>query len=149
MAYTNIEKRRETNRKAYHNNKHKEYNIERQKKLAKLWYEKNKKSCLLRARKNRLARIYNLSVEEYDSKLNAQNGKCAICSELPVNNKLLSVDHCHKTGKVRGLLCHKCNAALGMLREDINIFNSAISYLKQHWPVDDEDTLEEDASDTD
>jgi hypothetical protein len=52
-----------------------------------------------------------LSVEEYDAMLKAQGGGCAICGNPPKTRRL-DVDHDHKTGKVRGLLCHRCNRAL-------------------------------------
>ena len=62
-----------------------------------------------------------------------QNGKCAICDEIPKSERGLHVDHCHKTGKVRGLLCHWCNTGIGALKENPNTLLQAIDYLrKQH-----------------
>ena len=73
---------------------------------------------------------YGLSLEELALLLKDQGGCCAICgeseSELPRD---LVVDHCHTTQRVRGLLCHKCNVALGGFRDDIDILASATSYL--------------------
>lgn len=57
-----------------------------------------------------------------------QNGKCAICGIIPLRR--LSVDHCHKTGKIRGLLCHYCNTALGMFKDDTEIIEKALVYLR-------------------
>jgi hypothetical protein len=60
-----------------------------------------------------------------------QNDLCKIC--IKPNSKRygrLSVDHCHKTNKVRGLLCDKCNMAIGLLYDDITILNNVINYLK-------------------
>lgn len=54
---------------------------------------------------------YGITLDDYNSVLEAQNGRCAICGELPSNH--LCIDHDHKTGKVRGLLCISCNVALG------------------------------------
>jgi len=58
---------------------------------------------------------YGISVEQYEAMLKQQSGCCAICKKAPGENARgrLHVDHCHKTGKIRGLLCVKCNMALG------------------------------------
>jgi hypothetical protein len=61
------------------------------------------------ARAARLAQVFNLTPEEYDQILEHQGGKCAICHRLPKPGKRLAVDHDHKTGFVRGLLCFMCN----------------------------------------
>ncbi len=61
-----------------------------------------------------------------------QGYSCAICGETERNlNRGLFVDHCHKTGKIRGLLCIKCNMAMGLMSDDIDVLASAISYLQQ------------------
>ena len=81
-----------------------------------------------------LIKTYGITLDKYKQMLEAQNGVCAIC-HLPetrkskYNDYTLAVDHDHKTGKIRGLLCHGCNNCLGILKEDINIFQSAIDYL--------------------
>jgi phage-related protein len=75
---------------------------------------------------------YNLTPEEYQQILEAQNGKCAICKKKETfdqTGKELAVDHSHKTGEVRGLLCQTCNQALGMLGDSLELLHSAISYL--------------------
>ena len=66
-----------------------------------------------------------------------QNYVCAICfnPEIRVHRLTqtvtsLSVDHCHKTGKVRGLLCHSCNTALGLLKDNTDVMRLAINYLE-------------------
>jgi hypothetical protein len=86
-----------------------------------------------------LKRDYGLSLEAYSSMLVKQNGLCAICgtpngSERSNNNgrKVLAVDHDHKTGVVRGLLCSLCNQALGLLLEDPELFRKAAEYLELH-----------------
>jgi len=88
-----------------------------------------------------LRRTFNLSLQEYGEILVAQNGVCAICNqpERTKRNgktKALSVDHNHETGKIRGLLCHDCNTAIGKLKEDKMIFLSAIRYLEKHAGVE-------------
>jgi hypothetical protein len=57
-----------------------------------------------------------------------QGGACAICKQPPTRRPLF-VDHCHTTGKVRGLLCHGCNAALGFMRDDHTRTSAATEYL--------------------
>lgn len=75
---------------------------------------------------------YGLSDGEYQRKLELQLGGCAICKkQCDVRNRL-SVDHDHKTGVVRDLLCHRCNMVLGWLQEDENLFINMIEYLKRH-----------------
>jgi hypothetical protein len=75
---------------------------------------------------------YGISTIEYNQMLVSQNFLCKICKvhHTEAHNGLY-VDHCHKSEKVRGLLCQKCNSAIGMLREDINIINNVLEYLKQ------------------
>jgi len=80
----------------------------------------------------RLKKLYGLSVDEYKQMYSEANGKCQVCniSEDKLN-KRLSVDHCHTTGKVRGLLCSKCNTALGQLDDDLNKISALYSYLQE------------------
>jgi len=73
---------------------------------------------------------YGLTKEQYKIIFNKQKGLCFICKKQCASGQNLSVDHCHKTGKVRGLLCKKCNTALGMLEDNIQYFEAAILYLK-------------------
>lgn len=76
---------------------------------------------------------YNLSQEEYDFKLKQQNYSCAICDiHQDDYSKEFSVDHCHKTGKVRALLCNQCNSGIGFFRESVSIMKKAISYIKKY-----------------
>ena len=75
---------------------------------------------------------YGLTTVRFDEMLSAQNGKCAICGATAPNHhkKRLNVDHCHKTGAVRGLLCDACNRAIGLLKDDPEIMKRAISYIQ-------------------
>lgn len=80
-------------------------------------------------RKHRLKR-YGLTIEEYQSLSDSQDGRCAIC-EFKVFDNPLIVDHCHITKKIRGLLCNKCNIAIGLLRDDPQLVRSALIYLER------------------
>lgn len=97
--------------------------------------------------RRRLLKQFGLTLEQYDEMHKNQDAKCKICkrSETRINNERgkickLSVDHCHKTGKVRGLLCFNCNAALGMVKESIPILEEMIKYL--NFYADQSDTSE-------
>jgi hypothetical protein len=85
-----------------------------------------------------LRRSYGIGREEYLTILEAQGGVCAICRK-PERRKIargkptnLCVDHNHRTGKIRGLLCAGCNAAIGHLNDDIAVVVALIDYLKMH-----------------
>lgn len=84
-----------------------------------------------------LKRLYGMTMTEYSEMLTAQNGKCAIC-ENPETSMLhgkvrdLSVDHCHKTGKIRQLLCNACNHMLGASKENVETLLAAVEYLKKN-----------------
>lgn len=74
-------------------------------------------------------RKYGLEPGEYDKMLAAQYGRCAICGNKPVTIRL-AVDHDHVTGKVRGLLCKRCNRALGLWEGDVDKMYSLIAYVR-------------------
>jgi hypothetical protein len=78
-----------------------------------------------------MKRAYGLDFKNYEKMLHEQGGVCAICSSPPPNNRKtrLAIDHCHKTGKVRGLLCDRCNRSIGLLKDDVSVLKSAIKYL--------------------
>lgn len=86
----------------------------------------------------RLLRDYGITPVDYAEMLDAQGGVCAICGEPETTKhkkgtvRQLSVDHNHKTGKVRGLLCHNCNCGIGRLKDDIEKLRKAIAYLESH-----------------
>ena len=79
-------------------------------------------------RRCNLRRNYGIEVEEYDEMLEAQGGVCAICGG-EAHREFFDVDHCHETGRVRGLLCASCNMGLGKFRDDPKILQNAIDYL--------------------
>lgn len=86
-------------------------------------------------RNRKLKAKYGLTSDCYNAILKSQNGKCKICESSDSRNKkykYLVVDHCHKTGKVRGLLCDYCNVALGRFEDDIERIKKAIKYLEEH-----------------
>ena len=92
-------------------------------------YRKIKPRSYLTRKKEWLKSLYGMTLEEYDNMFNKQNGVCAICFQPCKSKKGLAVDHNHKTGKVRGLLCANCNGAIGMLQEDPAIIDRAKEYI--------------------
>lgn len=76
----------------------------------------------------RLNKTYGITIDDYNKLLKHQNGVCAICGQFP-DDGILVVDHNHKTNKIRGLLCHKCNFGIGIFRDSKTLLNNAVSYL--------------------
>lgn len=91
------------------------------------WQKKNPESVKRSKRKAVLKAQYGISVEDFDSMAASQGFACAICKLVPI--KTLHVDHCHKTNKIRGLLCSQCNTAIGLLKENAEFLSRAITYL--------------------
>ena len=87
---------------------------------------------------SKLKKYYGITVADYENMLQAQSGKCAICKSSTSSsrnykrslNAKFAVDHCHQTKKVRGLLCTKCNRALGLLNDDVESVLRMAEYLK-------------------
>lgn len=90
------------------------------------WYHNNKE----RSKNNHLNRMYGITLDEYNIKLSEQNNQCAICNNI--SKRSLHVDHCHKTGQIRGLLCLACNTLIGYSKENIDSLKNAINYLIKH-----------------
>jgi hypothetical protein len=93
------------------------------------WRRANPEKDARNFRKAALKRNYGLSVEQYEAMHQRQGGVCAICKEECPIERVLSVDHCHTTGRVRGLLCSLCNKAIGLLKDSPERLRAAINYL--------------------
>jgi len=111
--------------------------------ITRAWYRKNKEKCQERCKawwaknsdKRRdywYKRHYGVSYNYYKMLEASQNNKCAICKQSEQFYKTLCLDHDHETLKNRGLLCHKCNSALGMVHDSVWILESMIKYIKEH-----------------
>lgn len=86
-------------------------------------------------RSNHLLRKYLITPAIYEHILLMQGNKCAICGSDHNGRSTDSyflVDHCHETDQIRGLLCHPCNAAIGLVKDDIATLKNAISYISQY-----------------
>lgn len=82
-------------------------------------------------RKHNLKSCFGITPQQYNEMLKQQNGGCAICGEINKNGRRLSIDHDHETGKIRGLLCNKCNSVLGWAGDSIAALAGAIKYLNK------------------
>lgn len=108
-------------------------------KRSKKYYIDNPEKCKRTRRNNNLKNRYGLTPEDLEKMLRDQDNKCAICGQEMFlhgtsadKNKIAHVDHDHKTGKVRGLLCNECNIGLGKFMDNTDYLLSAISYLKKN-----------------
>lgn len=91
------------------------------------------KLCQISQREYNYRRSYGITIDDYDKLFKSQDGKCAICDTTTPSNRVniehFAVDHDHKTGEVRGLLCSRCNFGLDHFKDDIVILENAIQYL--------------------
>jgi hypothetical protein len=88
---------------------------------------RNKPEVKEKIKDRRLQIRYGITMAEYWNMVAVQGGVCAIC--MKPDGKKLHVDHDHKSGKIRGLLCGNCNKALGLFKDDTKILVTALSYL--------------------
>jgi len=74
-------------------------------------------------------KTFGLTIQQYEEMLQQQQGVCAICTEICTSGKRLAVDHCHVTGRVRQLLCRRCNQSIGKFNDDPVLLQKAVDYL--------------------
>lgn len=115
---------------------------------SKKWYQKCKENGTLKkssyrpsieqGRKNYIKYAYGITIEKYEEMTLTQDNKCSICGKeenIKHQNgkvKRLAVDHCHISGKVRGLLCTNCNTGLGKFKDSRELLAAALAYLDSH-----------------
>lgn len=103
-------------------------------KYQRVWRKNNPE----RAKSHNLRKSYGIDLKEYERLVAAQQGMCAICSSPETTKdkdggpRMMPVDHDHKTGKVRALLCTQCNRGLGMFTDSIEKLRAAVDYLEKH-----------------
>ena len=117
----------------------------------KIYYHGKCKSCFIKekqkdytpekGRDKNLRHSYGITLQEYNQMLTNQDSKCATCGTTEPGGRksgrgggadVFVVDHCHKTGEVRGLLCHSCNRSMGLLGDNVSILSEMIKYLQNH-----------------
>jgi hypothetical protein len=99
--------------------------------------ERNKEKVYRSGRNTRYKILYGITLDEYEQMAKAQGNLCSLCQkpQAQIKNKknsMLHVDHCHKTGKVRSLLCNRCNVGIAFFQECPELFQKAIHYLEIH-----------------
>ncbi len=97
----------------------------------KKYCKANKEKMTLAHRKWCIKNTYGMTLEQYDQMFEDQGGVCKTCGKVNRDGRRLYIDHDHETGKVRGLLCHRCNSLLGYVKDDIDILQNMIAYLKE------------------
>jgi len=107
-------------------------------------YHSSKRHKTLK-RDKELQNKFGINLPTYDKIIEEQGGGCAICGDA--SKITLAVDHCHETGRVRGLLCGKCNRALGLLRDNPDIIKKALKYLTREYIIQSENDIERKTSD--
>ncbi|WP_084206625.1 endonuclease VII domain-containing protein [Segniliparus rugosus] len=101
---------------------------------ANAWRRTNAERSLRADHNKHLKKKYGLTIEQYEEMVAVRGNKCDICGRTPIevgDSRRLSVDHCHKTGRIRGLLCRWCNTAIGQLQDSVQVMENAIKYMKE------------------
>ena len=117
-----IENIKQKRRQSYLENREQELNENAE------YYRKNKLKLYLA----KIPTQYKITIDKYYEMWDNQKGKCFICEEPPSEKQNLCIDHDHLTGKVRGLLCTKCNKALGLFKDNKELLSKALNYLKEN-----------------
>lgn len=102
-----------------------------------MWIKKFRENNVEYCREVALKKNFGINLDDYNKMHEVQGGVCAICGQPETQMrggkvKWLAVDHNHKTGSIRELLCHDCNTGMGKLKEDPVIINSVLRYLEKH-----------------
>ncbi len=122
IRYQNLSKQAISKIKLYRKNNQRHYTDWQIK-----WNKEHPTSLLTTVLKSK----YGITLDYYLSLLNKQKNRCAICRKSePFLNRRLAIDHCHRTGKVRGLLCTNCNTFLGRIEDNPKLLERAIAYVK-------------------
>jgi|SRR3972149_3232746 len=132
--------RTEESKEYYIKNKERINSSESHRLASRRYYQKNRIKIIARKkelpsqspeafRRRSLKKNYGLTVEEYDLLLVKQDNVCAICRKVCRTHSFLSIDHCHTTGKIRGLLCNDCNRGIGLLKDNVENIKRSLEYL--------------------
>lgn len=104
---------------------------------ARNWNNTNKERAVETKRRRELPLLYGITYEQYEDMHDAQQGVCALCGQKETSTHStgtpfrLAVDHCHTTGRVRGLLCQNCNRAIGLLKDNPVLLRKAADYIEK------------------
>jgi hypothetical protein len=129
------EKRKEQMREYMRGYTRKPYNRdkEKQREACRKWerkvHERDPEANSLRKRRALLKHRYGITLEEFNALLAKQNSRCAICCLS--DNVVWHIDHCHVSGKFRGVLCSQCNKGLGHFKDSLILLLAAVKYLEE------------------
>lgn len=113
----------------HYREKHRKKSNEERKKV----YQERKAKTTFETRKDKRLKLrFNISLSDFQKMLEDQDSKCYICETLFITDRDAHVDHNHKTGRIRKLLCRPCNTSLGLLEENRQILSNCIKYLEEH-----------------
>lgn len=98
----------------------------------KKWMEWHNSKSFAEKKDRRLRNDFGITLDEYHDMFERQEGLCAICGEPQRRNRLLAVDHNHKTGEVRALLCDSCNTALGYAKDNPIVIRRMADYIEKY-----------------
>lgn len=122
--------------KEAHNTRCRNYyhqNIDKMRKYKREWERKNRENS---GRVWELKKDFGITIQEYNQLFLLQGGCCAICGKHQSKEwRRLSVDHCHQSSKIRGLLCSVCNRALGLFKDNpelLRLLRKSVEYLNSH-----------------
>lgn len=124
------------NGKAAKNKIHKSACKECVKASARKWVQDNPEHHARTRYAYELARTYGITIEEYEALISKQGNGCAICGSVETKVHAsgtvfrFSVDHCHESGKIRGILCMTCNRGIGLFRDNAQLLRKAADYLE-------------------
>lgn len=99
---------------------------------------RNSQKCRDQQKNSKLLKAYGITLEQYNNFSAAYDNVCHICSKPCPAKRKLAVDHNHKTGLIRGLLCINCNKGLGNFKDDLDLLLKAIEYLKVAQQIQEE-----------
>lgn len=103
----------------------------RNKERAVEWAKNNKDKAAATKRRRDLKKRYGITPEQWDAIFITQGSRCAICKTADAGKRQWHTDHCHTSGKVRGILCMRCNALLGYAKDNVTTLYEAITYLER------------------
>lgn len=130
-------------RQANYGAKNKQTILDNRKAVKENWSKDKRRLESEKAYFNRILKTHGITKEEYNLMIENQYGSCAICLSKSISGRgRWHVDHCHSSGKVRGLLCKNCNLFLGLAKDNIQTLGNAIKYLGGQYGNDTDTTLQ-------
>ena len=128
-CYCEVAMQTDKARKARETPEEREARLERQRVRVRRYRERHLEKIQANARAHHIRKHYGLTLADEAMYVSVQRGSCAICRKALTTEARRVVDHCHKSGKVRGVLCNSCNTGLGAFKDDVRVLMRAVAYL--------------------